>query len=298
MVKAEMLYQLDFRLQEITQKDVPFGGVSLFFFGDLMQLQPVQGRFIFDKPKGEEEGLQEIHECEPRWNMFHCVQLVKNHRQGKDKAYADLLNRIRVGEHTEEDIDLLESRVRKISDEDVKNADLFIGAKRKECARLNDDYIFKQMKNNGKLIKIKSFNYNSLNKDFRPCISEKDGAIGSTQFQNVLFLRIGAKVMVIHNVDTLDGITNGQAGILVGVLFKEDEKVDKLIIELKNKSSGKLNRQKHPLLASKYPNCIFLERTSFQYSIRNKSGQVGSTATVVQFPIRVRFHSVFLLFIS
>ena len=287
-----MLYQLDFRLQEITQKDVPFGGVSLFFFGDLMQLQPVLGRFIFDKPKGEEEGLEEIHQSEPRWNLFQCIQLVTNHRQGKDKAYADLLNRIRIGEETEEDIELLKTRVRKIDDDDVKNADLFIGAKRKECAKLNENYIFKTMKDEGKLIKIKSFNFNSLNKDFKPCISEKDGAIGSTQFQDVLFLRIGAKVMVIHNVDTIDGITNGQTGILVAVLFKDDEKVDKLIVELQNKNSGKLNRQKHPLLAEKYPNCVVLERMSFQYSIRNKSGHVGSTATVVQFPIRVRFHSI------
>ena len=73
MVKAEMLYQLDFRLQEITQKEVPFGGVSLFVFGDLMQLSPVLGRFIFENP----QGYQELHMANPRWAMFQCILLVQ-----------------------------------------------------------------------------------------------------------------------------------------------------------------------------------------------------------------------------
>ena len=90
-----MLYQLDFRLQEITQKDIPFGGISLFVFGDLMQLRPVLGRFIFDDPVIKD--YQEIHLLNPRWKMFTSTILEKNHRQGKDKSYADLLNRIRIG---------------------------------------------------------------------------------------------------------------------------------------------------------------------------------------------------------
>ena len=31
----------------------------------------------------------------------------ENHRQGKDKSYADMLNRIRVGKQTQEDIEIL-----------------------------------------------------------------------------------------------------------------------------------------------------------------------------------------------
>ena len=74
--------------------------------------------------------------------------------------------------------------------------------------------------------------------------------------------------MIIHNVDTLDGITNGQRGILVDFLYSNDGKVDKLIIRLKNQNAGKLNRQRNPLLASLYPECIVLERFSLQYGLR------------------------------
>ena len=52
MVKADMLYQLDLRLQEIKERmGVPFGGVSIFCFGDILQLKPVCGRYIFDTPQ-------------------------------------------------------------------------------------------------------------------------------------------------------------------------------------------------------------------------------------------------------
>merc|ERR1711888_497519 len=68
MVKSDMLYQLDLRLQEITEKiGVPFGGVSIFCFGYLMQLQPVCGKFIFDRPSNPSFSLTfELDSCNRR----------------------------------------------------------------------------------------------------------------------------------------------------------------------------------------------------------------------------------------
>ena len=54
MVKADQLYQLDLRLREITMRsDEIFGGVSLLLFGDIMQLRPVMGRYIWCQPQNE-----------------------------------------------------------------------------------------------------------------------------------------------------------------------------------------------------------------------------------------------------
>jgi hypothetical protein len=50
MVKADLLYQLNLRLQEIKQNDKIFGGISVLLFGDLMQLKPVLAKWIFEKP--------------------------------------------------------------------------------------------------------------------------------------------------------------------------------------------------------------------------------------------------------
>ena len=51
MVKSDMLYQLDLKLQELKERvGVPFGGVSILAFGDMLQLRPVMGSYIFEKP--------------------------------------------------------------------------------------------------------------------------------------------------------------------------------------------------------------------------------------------------------
>ena len=227
MVKSDMLYQLDFRLQEIMMNQKPFGGISLFVFGDLMQLKPVMGNFIFEKPY--QKDYEMLHRCNPRWKMFRCIVLEKNHRQGKDKGYAELLNRLRIGAETEEDIETLKSRIRNEKHNDIQKADLFIGAKRKDCFKINQNHIFKKIK--GELIKIHSINYQQNQKEFKPRVNEKDETIGNTKFQNKLLLKRSAKVMIIHNIDTIDGLTNGQFGILIDVTYKNDqETVDKLII--------------------------------------------------------------------
>ena len=69
MVKADMLYQLDLRLKELKENyDVPFGGVAIFLFGDLLQLRPTAARFIFDEPSNEQ--FQISHALDSLWDKF------------------------------------------------------------------------------------------------------------------------------------------------------------------------------------------------------------------------------------
>ena len=79
MVKSDMLYQLDLRLQEIKERiGTPFGGVAIFAFGDMMQLQPVMGHYIMDSPINPEFKI--THALNPRWAMFQSLILETNHR--------------------------------------------------------------------------------------------------------------------------------------------------------------------------------------------------------------------------
>ena len=101
MIKSDMLYQLDLRLREIkNQPDLLFGGVSVFLFGDILQLRPVSAYYIFEKPSNETFLL--VFLIKSLWKQFAVVVLRHNHRQGKDKQYADILNRVQIGEVTEE----------------------------------------------------------------------------------------------------------------------------------------------------------------------------------------------------
>ena len=72
-----------------------------------MQLKPIMGKYIFDDPANVE--FRTTHLIKPRWEMFKSIILEKNHRQGKDRQYADLLNRLRIAEHTEEDLEVLKN---------------------------------------------------------------------------------------------------------------------------------------------------------------------------------------------
>ena len=51
MMKSDQLYQLHLRLCEIKQNDSPFGNAAVVLLGDLMQLKPIKGSYIFEKPR-------------------------------------------------------------------------------------------------------------------------------------------------------------------------------------------------------------------------------------------------------
>ena len=63
------------------------------------------------------------------------VNLEENHRQGDDKISGDLLNRVRTGAQTSEDIALLETRVRPRTDPSLNDAIHIYGTNAKVNAR-------------------------------------------------------------------------------------------------------------------------------------------------------------------
>ncbi|KAJ8049971.1 ATP-dependent DNA helicase pfh1 [Holothuria leucospilota] len=84
---------------------LPFGGVSIIAVGDLFQLKPVMDQWIFsDLEQGYGPLTQNL------WKQFFTVhELTQIMRQKDDKEFAELLNRLRKGQHTETDIATLRS---------------------------------------------------------------------------------------------------------------------------------------------------------------------------------------------
>ena len=218
--------------------------------------------------------------------MAHVQVHESNRRQGKDKPYAELLNRIRVGKQTKEDIALLKTRVRPKNHPDLKKASIFIVCKRKDCAEMNAQYLNLL---GGECITIQAKHHNATQAKYKPYIEPKDGAVASTSFIDKLKLKIGAKAMIIHNISTVDCLTNGQLGELVSLIKTTGGEVDKLIIKLNNKKAGQENKRKYHHLTSNYPDCVVIERVNIQYTLRKRSGDAGATATVVQFPVKLAF---------
>ena len=85
-----------------------------------MQLKPCKGRYIFEEPISQDYKID--YELRTHWHSFEVISLEKNHRQGDDRVYADMLNRFRIGQQTQEDISSLRDRVRPKNHKDLIGA--------------------------------------------------------------------------------------------------------------------------------------------------------------------------------
>ena len=177
LVDADMLYKIDLRLKEVKQNEKPFGGVALLCFGDLLQIKPVKGRYIFDDPKCDDFNV--ASHIQPHWKKMQIVNLEENHRQGDDKLYAEILNRIRTGSHTEDDIMQLKKRVREKNDKELQHSDaLYLFGKNKPVCEMNTKRILKLR---GEEFIVAAQCFHDSMKNFKPPIS-KTGAISNTPF--------------------------------------------------------------------------------------------------------------------
>ena len=104
MIFYEVLRQNYIRTQKLKECDNNFGGMNVILMGDLLQLKPCFGHWIFDQPE------KLIHE-KNLWKLFEMDQLNQNQRHISDKLYGDLCSTMRIGAQTTEDIDLLNSRL-------------------------------------------------------------------------------------------------------------------------------------------------------------------------------------------
>ena len=96
-VSSWMLQRLDQHLRLAKDlQTLPFGGLHVIFAGDLYQLPPPNGLPVFESQL---------------WLLFQLCELEGNQRAARDPAWAALLARVRVGESTEADIQVLRNMV-------------------------------------------------------------------------------------------------------------------------------------------------------------------------------------------
>ena len=126
----------------------------------------------------------------------------------------------------------------------------------------------------GELFKIKAKNASRTVKKFH---INSAGCIRNTPFQDELRIKVGCDIVLVHNINTLDGLTNGCRGVLVAV-EKTGEAIKRLIIKFNNPEHGRLQREKNP--CHRHPQATYIDPIHWQYFLG------GATATVFQFPVR------------
>ena len=120
MVRADMMDAIDFVLRSVRRRADPFGGVQVIMIGDLYQLPPVIKDYAWDVLKHYyRTGYFFSSNVFQRCNAL-CVELTKVYRQ-KDDIFLDILNRIRDGIATEEDLKLLNQQYspKELEDEEI-----------------------------------------------------------------------------------------------------------------------------------------------------------------------------------
>lgn len=114
MVRCDLVDGMDRFLRTVFSTHLPFGGKQMIFVGDLFQLPPVVKRESVDEEVLREyygEGVPYFYKAAAIRRMnLPKIEFTHVYRQN-EKLFLDILNRMRLGENTMEDIDVLNSNV-------------------------------------------------------------------------------------------------------------------------------------------------------------------------------------------
>ncbi len=209
MVRADTFDAVD-RFLRLNGKDrnLPFGGVQVIVVGDLYQLPPIVSREethifsqFFESPYFFSSKV--FSEAE-----FSVIELSHIFRQ-KDEKYIELLNKIRVGEVSMSDLELVNSRIVTHDYEKVRREFITLATTNSVVAGINDSELNK--------IDAPLFTYQAVVEDDFPTEDR------TLPVELELKLKKGARVIFVKN-DKARRWVNGTSGV-VDALDKDGIKV-------------------------------------------------------------------------
>ena len=102
MVGNTMLnVKINNRLKDIKGSKDDFGGVSIITIGDLFQLQPVMDGYVFKDRDTSEYSILAPNLWQKHFKMFELHEIM---RQRERKVFSEILNRLREGIHTNDEL--------------------------------------------------------------------------------------------------------------------------------------------------------------------------------------------------
>lgn len=114
MVRVDLMDGIDMALRFHRRNNLPFGGVKIVMFGDPYQLPPVVSPVdIFESSWStyawrQYRGKHYFFDARVfSWVRIRILELQEIHRQTDDLEFAEILNRIRIGRHSQADLDYL-----------------------------------------------------------------------------------------------------------------------------------------------------------------------------------------------
>ena len=115
--------QLNNRLKDLKGSKEDFGGISIITLCNLFQLKPVMDGYVFT----DVHCLNSYNILAPNlWRKYFMFELDQIMRQRDSKMFAEILNRLREGNHTPSDLQKLKERCVEESDCPIEAPRLFI----------------------------------------------------------------------------------------------------------------------------------------------------------------------------
>ncbi|CAO3619298.1 unnamed protein product [Cunninghamella blakesleeana] len=189
MISGELLNKMDKALQIACRKNTPFGNIPVVFFGDFAQILP------FSKDSNDTVSLP------MQSDIFKniCIEHVYHPCRQTNLQFYEFLNLIRMNKL--DDPIVIENLKSRMLNNNQPHSDSIVITSYKEGAR---------QFNYEKLDLIKSEKKKYLSIDEKGGMgSIADLALEETSLEKCLEIKIGARVMILHNYDIQNGWVNG-----------------------------------------------------------------------------------------
>lgn len=276
--------QINNRLKDIKGSTEDFGGVSIIAIGDLFQLEPVMDRYIFKNLDNSEYAVLAPNKWQHHFNIFELKEIM---RQRESKVFAEILNRLREGKHTKEDILKLKERVVKenSNDDPMDAPHLFIQNK-----KVNE---FNERVHNaatGEKFSIKAVDRvigaNSAQLRDKILSQIPDDPRKTKQITSILRLSVGERTEIALNICTDDGMTNGAGNVVKKVQLNQQGKPSGVIwVQFDHSDVGEKTRHdnRHLYVQGIESSWTPIKPVTTQFAVgRNQTAQVVRK----RFPLR------------
>ena len=182
---------------------MPFGGVSIIAVGDLFQLQPVFDKWIFAN-SNKDYGPLALNVWQEYFEMYELTQM----RQKEDKQFAELLNRLREGRHSQNDIEQLKTRILQSNHYNSNITHLFTTNKSVDD---HNNKMFKCCSDNKAEIEAVDIVVGDISDDKKQQFKQRipSDSTKTLGLHSVLSVATSAKYDLTTNVSINDGMTNG-----------------------------------------------------------------------------------------
>lgn len=214
MMNASFFELVEEVARMVRGNDRAFGGIQMVLLGDFYQLPPVarvgeDGRFCFESE---------------RWkDVIHESVILREVMRQKDPIFQKVLSEIRVGNISDETIQIIQSRIGVEPDLSSGIIPTILYSTRKSVEKINkeefnklpDETVIEYDTN----YEITGERVTKMKED--EFVRYQEIIDRENNYEKVLQLSIGAQVMLLKNIDQERGLVNGSRGVVID--FNEND---------------------------------------------------------------------------